>query len=74
MPQRGDWNLHFLLTVSYKTIVTFTLYSSGMTDEEMRLADFKSRGLEEVEAAVTDGLQGIDEAISSSYPKAKRQR
>ena len=38
------------------------------------LADFKSRGLEEVEVAVTDGLQGIDEAISSSYPKAKRQR
>ena len=23
---------------------------------------------------MTDGLQGIDEAISSSYPKAKRQR
>ena len=38
------------------------------------LADFKKRGLEEVEVAVTDGLQGIDEAISSSYPKAKRQR
>lgn len=38
------------------------------------LADFKSRGLEEVEVAVTDGLQGIDEAISSSYPRAKRQR
>ena len=27
-----------------------------------------------MEVAVTDGLQGIDEAISSSYPKAKRQR
>ena len=38
------------------------------------LADFGPRGLEEVEVAVTDGLQGIDEAISSSYPKAKRQR
>ena len=73
MPQRGGRNLRFQLTVSYKTIVTFTLYSFGMTDEEMRLADFKSRGLEEVEVAVTDGLQGIDEAISSSYP-AKRQR
>lgn len=38
------------------------------------LAGFKSRGLEEVEVAAADGLQGIDEAISSSYPKAKRQR
>ena len=37
------------------------------------LADFKSRRLEEAEVAVTDGLQGIDEAISSSYPKAKRR-
>lgn len=38
------------------------------------LADFKKRGLEEIEVAVTDGLSGIDEAISSSYPRAKRQR
>ena len=38
------------------------------------LAGFKSRGLEEVEVAVTDGLSGIDEAVSESYPKAKRQR
>ena len=38
------------------------------------LADFKSRGLGEVEAAMADGLQGIDGAVCSSYPKAKRQR
>ena len=38
------------------------------------LAGFKTRGLEEVEVAVTDGLSGIDEAVSESYPKAKRQR
>ena len=38
------------------------------------LAGFKSRGLEEVEVAVTDGLSGIDEAVSESYPRAKRQR
>lgn len=38
------------------------------------LAGFRSRGLEEVEVAVTDGLAGIDEAIGTSYPKAKRQR
>ena len=38
------------------------------------LAGFRKRGLEDIEVAVTDGLQGIDEAISSSYPKAKRQR
>ena len=38
------------------------------------LAGFKSRGLEEVELAVTDGLSGIDEAVSESYPRAKRQR
>ena len=38
------------------------------------LAGFRSRGLEEVEAAVTDGLAGIDEAIGDSYLKAKRQR
>lgn len=38
------------------------------------LSGFKSRGLEEVEIAVTDGLSGIDEAVSESYPKAKRQR
>lgn len=38
------------------------------------LAGFRSRGLEEVEIAVTDGLSGIDEAVSESYPKAKRQR
>lgn len=38
------------------------------------LAGFKKRGLEEVEIAVTDGLSGIDGAISEAYPKAKRQR
>ena len=38
------------------------------------LAGFGSRGLEEVEIAVTDGLSGIDGAVSESYPKAKRQR
>ena len=38
------------------------------------LAGFKSRGSGEDEAAVTDGLSGIDEAVSESYPKAKRQR
>ena len=38
------------------------------------LAGFKARGLEEVEVAVTDGLSGIDGAVSESYPKAKRQR
>ena len=38
------------------------------------LAGFKARGLDEVEIAVTDGLSGIDEAVSESYPKAKRQR
>lgn len=38
------------------------------------LTGFRSRGLEEVEAAVTDGLAGIDEAIGDSYSKAKRQR
>lgn len=38
------------------------------------LADFRKRGLEDIEVAVTDGLSGIDEAISSSYPKARRQR
>lgn len=36
--------------------------------------DSDQGGLEEVEAAVTDGLAGIDEAIGASYPKAKRQR
>lgn len=38
------------------------------------LTGFRSRGLEEVEAAVTDGLADIDEAIGDSYSKAKRQR
>ena len=38
------------------------------------MAGFRSRGLDEVEVAVTDGLPGIDEAASESYPKAKRQR
>ena len=38
------------------------------------LAGFKARGLDEVEIAVTDGLSGIDEAVSESYPGAKRQR
>ena len=38
------------------------------------LADFRKRGLEDIEVAVTDGLHGIDEAISSSCPRAKRQR
>ena len=38
------------------------------------LAGFRSRGLEEAEVAVADGLQGIDGAISSSYPKARRRR
>lgn len=38
------------------------------------LADFRSRGLCEIEVAVTDGLPGIDEALSAAYPKAKRQR
>lgn len=37
-------------------------------------ADFRKRGLEDVEVAVADGLHGIDEAISSSYPRVKRQR
>ena len=39
-----------------------------------RLAGFKARGLEEIEIAVTDGLSGIDEAVSESYPRAKKQR
>ena len=38
------------------------------------LAGFRSRGLEEVEIAVTDGLSGIDDAVSESYPRARRQR
>lgn len=38
------------------------------------LAGFRSRGLCEIEVAVTDGLPGIDEALSSAYPKARRQR
>lgn len=38
------------------------------------LTGFRLRGLEEVEAAVTDGLAGIDEAMGDSYSKAKRQR
>ena len=38
------------------------------------LTGFRSRGLEEVEVAVTDGLADIDEAIGDSYSKAKRQR
>lgn len=38
------------------------------------LASFKSRGLENVMIVVSDGLSGMDEAIDSSYPKAKRQR
>ena len=38
------------------------------------LAGFKARGLDEVEIAVTDGLSGIDEAVSESYPRAKKQR
>ena len=38
------------------------------------LEGFKSRGLEEVAVAVSDGLSGIDDAISESYPKARRQR
>ena len=38
------------------------------------LANFKSRGLAEVAAAVSDGLAGIDGAVDASFPKAKRQR
>lgn len=38
------------------------------------LEGFKSRGLEEVAVAVSDGLSGIDDAIAESYPKARRQR
>ena len=38
------------------------------------LEGFKSRGLEEVAVAVSDGLSGIDDAIAGSYPKARRQR
>ena len=38
------------------------------------LEGFKSRGLEEVAIAVSDGLSGIDDAIAASYPKARRQR
>lgn len=38
------------------------------------LEGFKSRGLEEIAVAVSDGLSGIDDAISESYPKARRQR
>ncbi len=38
------------------------------------LADFRSRGLSEIEVAAADGLPGIDDALSSAYPKAKRQR
>ena len=38
------------------------------------LANFKSRGLAEVAAVVSDGLAGIDGAVDASFPKAKRQR
>ena len=37
------------------------------------LADLKSRGLYSVSLFVTDGLQGMPEAIHRNYPKAKRQ-
>ena len=38
------------------------------------LANFKSGGLTEVAAVVSDGLAGIDGAVDASFPKAKRQR
>ncbi len=38
------------------------------------LASFKSRGLERVMVVVSDGIPGMDDAIDSSYPNAKRQR
>ena len=37
------------------------------------LADLKSRGLYSVSLFVTDGLQGMPEAIHRNYPKAKHQ-
>ena len=38
------------------------------------LEGFRARGLERVEVAVTDGLPGVDEAVSRSFPGARRQR
>lgn len=38
------------------------------------LASFKARGLKSVAVVVSDGIPGIDGAIDSSYPGAKRQR
>ena len=37
------------------------------------LADLKSRGLYSVSLFITDGLQGMPEAIHRNYPKAKHQ-
>lgn len=38
------------------------------------LASFKARGLERVAIVVSDGIPGMDGAIDSSYPGARRQR
>lgn len=38
------------------------------------LASFRARGLGSVMVVVSDGIPGIDDAIDSSYPDAKRQR
>lgn len=52
---------------------SITPEESSTTYREL-LESFKSRGLKEVEIAISDGLSGIDEVVSSIYPKAKRQR
>ena len=56
-------------------IIGYSITPQESAEAYRELLDgFKSRGLEEVAVAVSDGLSGIDDAIAGSYPKARRQR
>ena len=67
-----------LVRTEIKTILGYDRYDpSGKNSGDSRNGTYErtvQASLGPITVAVTDGLQGIDEAICSSYPKAKRQR
>ena len=69
--------LHVILGITpdgYKEILDYALYptESAANYEEM-LHDLKERGLSEVLLFVSDGLQGIKDAVKRQFPKADHQ-
>ena len=69
--------LHVILGITpdgYKEILDYALYpSESASNYEQMLQNLKERGLSEVLLFVSDGLQGMADALKRQFPKADHQ-